>query len=274
MESVRRSVALAPRAPAARTSAVALTPVARFADRERHPAPAAKQQVQHHLRHQPLGHAIKPRAEWTDERGGAILRPPRRLVPPRRPTPPGLLLRGRDDTPHPQIARRGYAADDDGVVRSSTARQKSAVFDRRSQEPLRSAPPTATSDPRCGANCVTGRAVQSTTNNAPDACLARIGSATSLLTTDLVLGHQLRVGIGSGQGDATWPTPPRDGIACHRREPVPTWGSAQGCPVAEESTILLCPRSSKSPRAPPRKRRSSISSWRTSAASPPPSGSR
>ena len=138
MKSVRRAVVLETRPLATRTPAVTLTSVARFADREWHPAPAAQQQVQNDLRRQSLAHAIEPRAEWTDERGGVILLP----LTSSRPAPAalhrrGLFLRGRDDTPHRRTehshAGRGFAADDDGVVRPSTARQESAVPDRRSQ---------------------------------------------------------------------------------------------------------------------------------------------
>jgi hypothetical protein len=71
-------------------AAVALTPVAGFANREWHPAPAANQQVQHYVRHQALAHGIRPRAEWTAERGGVILKP----LTSSRPAPAVLTRRG------------------------------------------------------------------------------------------------------------------------------------------------------------------------------------
>jgi hypothetical protein len=73
--------------------------------------------------------------EWTATRGGAILQP----LTPYRSAPAGLPPAGassspaRDDTPHPINPGRGFAADDDGVLRPTTARQESAVLNGRSQ---------------------------------------------------------------------------------------------------------------------------------------------
>ena len=73
MKGVRHAAARASCAATAAAAAVALASIARLADRERHPAPAAQQQVENDLHHQALAHDIRPHAKWTADRGGAIL---------------------------------------------------------------------------------------------------------------------------------------------------------------------------------------------------------
>ena len=52
---------------------------------------------------------------------------------PAAPIRRGFFFRGRDDTPDPTNPGRGFAADDDEeTVSRSTARQDSALLDRRS----------------------------------------------------------------------------------------------------------------------------------------------
>ena len=135
MKGIRHAAARASCAATAAAAAVALASIARLADREWHPAPAAQQQVQDDRRHHALAHVIRPREEWTGERGGAILLP----LTSSRPAPTalhrrGFFFRGRDDTSHQPNRRRGFAADDDGTVSRSNARQDSAVLDRRSHK--------------------------------------------------------------------------------------------------------------------------------------------
>ena len=92
MKGVRHSAARASCAATAAAAAVALASIARLADRERHPAPAAQQQVQNDLHHQALTHVTRPREGWTGERSSAIL--PLLTSYPSRPggsIPPGLL---------------------------------------------------------------------------------------------------------------------------------------------------------------------------------------
>lgn len=134
MKSVRHAAARASPAATAGAATVALASIARFADRERYAAPAAKQQVQNDPRHQALAHATRSREEWTGARGGAILLPLTSYPScPGGPNRRGFFFRGRDDTPDPTNAGRGSAADDDEeAVSRSTARQDSALLDRRS----------------------------------------------------------------------------------------------------------------------------------------------
>jgi hypothetical protein len=61
VKRVRRAVPFDSPAPTTRAAAVALASPARLADRERHPAPAAQQQVQHHLRYRANAHRRRPR---------------------------------------------------------------------------------------------------------------------------------------------------------------------------------------------------------------------
>jgi len=101
MKGVRHAAARASSSATAAAAAVALAPIARLADRERHPAPAAQQQVQNDLHHQALAHVIRPREEWTGERGGAILLPLTSYPScPGGSNPPGLLSFAGATIPH------------------------------------------------------------------------------------------------------------------------------------------------------------------------------
>jgi len=112
---VRCTPALDPRPTTTPRPAVSVSAVARRADRERRPAPSARQQIQDDAGQQPLAHTFSGRMDKLTRRWDALCVTPACHTQPRPGRhPPGLSFVGRDNTQFlPWCGRRGFAADDD-----------------------------------------------------------------------------------------------------------------------------------------------------------------
>jgi len=113
--AVRCTTALHPCPTTTPRPAVSVSAVARRADRERRPAPPARQQIQDDAGQQPLAHTFSRRMDKLTQRWDALRVTPACHTQPRSGRhPPGLSFVGRDDTQFLRwCGRRGFAADDD-----------------------------------------------------------------------------------------------------------------------------------------------------------------
>ena len=134
--SFRRAATLDPCREPTSPAAVPVPAVTRLADRERRPAPPARQQVQHDYRQQPLAQTSSDSIGQAHPDGGMLSRHTRLSHP--RPvaaaTAPGHLASGRDDT---QFLGRNVDAASPRMMTSRSVRrptrQISALLDRRPQ---------------------------------------------------------------------------------------------------------------------------------------------